>query len=410
MEVRPEDVGLSSARLAQIEQHLRESYLDTGKIAGAVTLVARHGKVAYLSAIGLRDKERARPMTPDTVFRIYSMTKPITSIAMMMLVEEARCALADPVHRYLPAWEHLRVMRYGAWPNFVTETARRPMTIRDLMTHTSGLTYGFVFNNQLDAAYRQLRVSAGVPGEDRPVTFKDMADKLAQLPLLFSPGTRWNYSVSTDIVGYLVELISGQPFDRFVQTRILEPLGMRDTGFSVPAHARERFAANYRRAPKTLLQLEEDPEQSIYLESPTFCSGGGGLVSTAEDYRRFCQMLLNGGAYQGHRLVSRKTIELMTLNHLPAGQDLAELAIGTFSETLYEGVGFGLGFAVAVDPARRQLLGSTGEYSWGGAASTAFWVDPREDLLVIFLTQLMPSTIYSFRGQLRNLVYAAIDD
>jgi CubicO group peptidase (beta-lactamase class C family) len=410
MVVTPEDVGLSSERLARIDRHLREAYIEPGKIAGAVTLVSRRGQVAYLSALGMRDCERQRPMTADTAFRIYSMTKPITSIAMMMLVEQASCALSDPVHRYIPEWENLRVYRYGAWPNFVTDPARRPVSIRDLLTHMSGLTYGFVYHDSVDAAYRHLHVSAGIPGEDRPSTLKDMADKLARLPLLFSPGTRWNYSVSTDVVGYLVELISGQRFDEFLRNRIFEPLGMSETGFSVPKAAIDRFAANYRRTPNNRLALEDDPETSRYLSEQTFFSGGGGLVSTVADYARFCQMLLNRGQYNGARLIGRKTLELMTQNHLPEGKDLAELASGSFSETVNDGVGFGLGFAVALDLAKRQGHGSVGEYYWGGAASTAFWVDPSEDLFVIFLTQIMPSTAYNFRGQLRSLVYSAIID
>jgi CubicO group peptidase (beta-lactamase class C family) len=408
--VRAEEVGLSSERLARIERHLRQRYIDEDRIAGAVTLVARRGQIAYVSAIGQRDRERRKPMTEDTLFRIYSMTKPVTSVAMMMLIEEARCSLSDPVHRYIPSWENLRVYRYGAYPAFQTEPARRAMTIRDLMTHMSGLTYGFMAHDSVDAAYRRIGVSGGIPGEDRPSTLKEMADKLATLPLLFSPGTRWNYSVSTDILGYLVELISGQRFDTFLRERIFEPLGMRETGFSVPSGAVDRFAANYRRQGNGALAIEDDPQNSPFLKDQTFFSGGGGLVSTVEDYRRFCQMLLSGGHYEGKRLISRKTIELMTSNHLPDGKDLADLATGSFSETTNDGVGFGLGFAVVLDTAKRQSHGSNGEYYWGGAASTAFWIDPSEDLLVIFLTQLMPSATYNFRGQLRSLVYGAIID
>jgi CubicO group peptidase (beta-lactamase class C family) len=410
MIVRPEDVGLDENRLAGIERHLRERYIDSGKIAGAVTLVSRRGKVAYLSALGLADLERRRPMTEDTVFRIYSMTKPITSVALMMLVEEARCSLADPVHRYIPDWEGLRVHRYGAWPAFVTDPPQRPMTIHDLLTHMSGLTYGFMFRDAVDAAYRQLGISGGAVGDPHPATLKEMVARLAQVPLLFSPGTRWNYSVSTDVVGHLVELISGRSFDEFLRARIFDPLGMRDTDFSVAPGAAARFAANYRRTADKLMSLDDDPATSSYLKPPTFLSGGGGLVSTAEDYRRFCQMLLNGGEYEGARLVSRKTIELMTRNHLPGGQDLAGLATGSFSETAYDGVGFGLGFAVLVDLAKRRMLGSLGEYYWGGAASTAFWIDPSEELVVVFLAQLVPSSTYDFRGQLRSLVYSAIVD
>ena len=410
MLARSEDVGLSSERLARIDRHWQERYIDTGKIAGAVTLIARRGQIAHFSALGLRDVERKRPMTRDTVFRIYSMTKPITSVAMMMLVEQARCCLSDPVHRYIPEWENLRVYRYGSLGAFATEPAMRPMTIGDLLTHTSGLTYGFVYHDPVDAAYRTVGISGGVPGEVRPTTLGDLVKKLARLPLLFSPGTRWNYSISTDVVGYLVELISGQRFDQYLHEHILEPLGMHDTGFSVPASGIDRFAANYRRGPKVLLKLEDDPQTSPYLSPQTFYSGGGGLVSTAEDYRRFCQMMLSGGEYGGQRIIGRKTLELMLQNYLPGGQDLASVALGSFSETTNEGVGFGLGLAVVLDLAKRRVHGSVGEYYWGGAASTAFWIDPKEDLFAIFLTQLIPSTTYNFRGQLRSLVYAAITD
>jgi CubicO group peptidase (beta-lactamase class C family) len=408
--VRPEDVGMSSERLARIDAHWREHYLEPGKISGAVTLIARHGKVAHLSALGLADRERKRPMTEDTIFRIYSMTKPVTSIAMMMLVERALCSLSDPVHRYIPEWESLRVFKYGSYPAFQTEPAQRPMTIRDLLTHTSGLTYGFVFHDAVDAAYRRVRISGGTPGEDRPTTLQDMIDKLAKMPLLFSPGTRWNYSVSTDVLGYLIEKISGERFDHYLRKHIFQPLGMRDSGFQLPEGQAARFAANYRRQRDKSLTLEDDPQTSAYLAEQSFFSGGGGLVSTAEDYRRFCQMLLNGGVYEGARIVSRKTLELMVQNYLPGGGDLASCATGSFSETSNDGIGFGLGFAVVLDLAKRQGHGSLGEFYWGGAASTAFWCDPEEDLFVIFLTQLMPSSTYNFRGQLRSLVYAAIEE
>ena len=407
---RPEDVGMSSPRLALIDRHLLDSYIEPGKIAGAVTLVARRGQIVHLSALGQRDRERGTPMTADTVFRIYSMTKPITSLAMMMLIEQARCALTDPVHRYIPEWKDLRVFRHGSWPAFVTEPAARPMTICDLLTHMSGLTYGFHLRDAVDAAYRKTGVGGDGPGAGRPSTLKEMVGKLARLPLLFSPGSRWNYSVSTDVLGYLVEVVSGQRFDEYLSEHILGPLGMRETGFHVPEGGRARFAANYRKRLDRTVALEDDPETSHYLEAPTFFSGGGGLVSTASDYHRFCQMLLGGGALDGVRIVSRKTLELMVQNYLPGGQDLAQVATGSFSETANDGIGFGLGFAVTQDLGRRRGHGSIGEHYWGGAASTAFWVDPSEELAVVFLTQLMPSTAYNFRGQLRALVYAAIDD
>ena len=404
MPVRPEEVGLSSQRLARIDRHLETRYLDQKKIAGALTLIARGGEVAWLSPQGQMDAERGKPMREDTIFRIYSMSKPITSVAIMALYEEARFGLDDPVHKHIPEWRDLRVYQAGNYPNFMTTPTEREMTIRDLLTHTSGLTYGFMERTNVDRAYRRLDVGGAAAGG----TLRDMIDKLAQLPLEFSPGTAWNYSVSTDVLGYLVEVISGQPFDDFLRERIFAPLGMIDTGFTVSPGQQERFAANYTRAPDKSLKLEDDPVGSPYTRPRSFLSGGGGLVSTATDYLRFCQMLLNGGELDGARILGPRTIDYMTQNHLPGGADLASLAKGRFSETLYEGVGFGLGFSVSLDPVTSQEIGSPGEYAWGGAASTVFWIDPDEELIVIFMTQLMPSQTFNFRGQLKRLIYPAI--
>jgi CubicO group peptidase (beta-lactamase class C family) len=403
--VRPETVGLSSERLARIETHLRTRYLDPEKIAGALTLVARGGEVAYLSTLGRMDLERDAPMREDTIFRIYSMTKPITSVALMMLYEHGHFQLDDPVHKFIPEWRDLRVYQGGVYPRWITTPCARPMTIHDLFTHMSGLTYDFNERTNVDRAYRRLGV-----GRDGAKDLRGMIETLATLPLEFSPGTRWNYSVSTDVLGYLVEVFSGMPFDEYLRTKIFEPLGMVDTGFTVPASSVERFAANYTRGPRKVLRLEDDPATSPYTKPRTFFSGGGGLVSTAADYLRFCRMLLNRGALDGERLLGRKTLELMTMNHLPEGKDLTALATGSFSETTYEGVGFGLGFSVQLDLARSQGVGSPGEFAWGGAASTAFWVDPTEELIVIFLTQLMPSGTFNFRGQLKSIIYPAIID
>jgi CubicO group peptidase (beta-lactamase class C family) len=405
--LRPEAVGLSSERLARIDRHLERRYLDQKKIAGALTLVARRGELAYLSAVGMMDLERGKPMREDTLFRIYSMTKPITSVALMSLYEEGRFQLEDPVHRFIAEWRDLGVYAAGNHPTFQTLPCARPMRVRDLLAHTSGLTYGFMERTNVDAAYRKL----GVGDRSRPgTTLREMVEQLAGLPLEFHPGTRWNYSVSTDVCGYLVEVISGQPFDEFLRERIFDPLRMEDTDFFVPEHKLGRFAANYSRRRDRTLRLEDDPSSSVYLRPPTFFSGGGGLVSTAHDYLRFCQMLLGGGELDGARILGRKTIELMTQNHLPDGQDLSALAFGQFAETTYDGVGFGLGFSVMLDLARAQVVGSPGEYAWGGAASTAFWIDPHEELIVIFLTQFMPSGTFNFRGQLKSLVYSAIID
>ncbi len=396
--------GLSLSRLSRIEGWLQR-YLDEGRITGGLTVVARRGEVAWFRAAGLMDRERDLPVTDDTVFRIYSMTKPITSVALLMLYEDGLFQLDRPVHRYIPQWESLRVYRSGQYPDIETEKPERPMTIADLLSHQAGLSYGGPEGSAVDRAYTETGVRVGRDG-----TLQQMVDKLAELPLEYSPGTAWKYSVATDVVGYLVEQISGMPLDRFFAERIFEPLGMSDTGFDVSDAQAPRFAANYQRTPERTLDLIDDPETSPYRKPATFFSGGGGLVSTAGDYLRFCQMLANGGELDGARLLGPKTIQLMAMNHLPGGQDLTERAIGGFSETTNAGTGFGLGFAVHIDQAGSKVVGSVGSYYWGGAASTIFWIDPAEELVVIFMTQLMPSGAYDFRRQLHSLVYSSIVD
>jgi len=401
--VRPESSGLSGPRLQHIDRFIQEKYLDTGKLPCALTLVERNGHVAHSSALGHMDLERKRPLQEDTIFRIYSMTKPLTSLALMMLVEEGRISLDDPVHRYIPQWRELGVYEGGFIGGFRTRRTSAPMRVVDLMRHTSGLTYGFQQRTNVDAAYRKLHLGE-IP---TAVSLEQMIDELAKVPLEFSPGSAWNYGISTDVVGYLVGQVSGQPFEQFLRSRILDPLGMTDTDFMVPAAKASRFAACYAATPKGGMVLQDDPQTSFFLKPPTFVSGGGGLVSTAADYLRFCRMLLNGGELDGVRLVSPKTLELMSHNHLPGGKDLPDLAVSLFSEVTYAGVGFGLGFAVSVSPARGLLPGSPGDISWGGLASTYFWVDPREQLIVIFMTQLTPSATYPIRRELRTLVYSA---
>jgi CubicO group peptidase (beta-lactamase class C family) len=398
--------GLSPQRLARIDRFLEDTYVGPGKLPGAVTLVARHGEVAHFGAVGMADVERGTPLSTDTIFRIYSMTKPLTSVAFMMLVEEGKVALDDPVEAYIPAWKDLAVFAAGIPPQCMTTRTQRPMQMVDLLRHTSGLTYGFQSRTNVDAAYRK----AGIGEVATRGTLAAFIDQLSRLPLEFSPGEAWNYSVSTDVLGYLVEIVSGMPFQDFLRSRLLEPLGMTDTGFHVPQEKASRLAACYNRAPDGSLALQDDPAKSSYLAAPTFYSGGGGLVSTAADYLKFCSMLLNGGQANGQRFLSRKTIALMTANHLPGGQDLTQLSRSLFSEATNAGIGFGLGFAVNIDPAKVLLPGSVGEYYWGGAASTAFWIDPAEDLVVVFMTQLLPSSTYPLRRQLRTLVYSAFDD
>lgn len=404
--ISPEQAGMSAVALTRIERHLQTRYLDSGRFPGAQLLVYRRGGIVHHSVHGFADVERKAPVKSDTIFRIYSMTKPITSMAFMMLVEEGRVALDEPVHKYIPEWSQLGVYQAGLAPLFLTRPPARPMQIVDLLRHTSGLTYGFQNRTNVDAAYRAQKI-----GEiEKAGTMATMIADLAKIPLEFSPGDAWNYSVATDVVGYLVEKISGLPFEQFLQQRIFDPLGMKDTGFHVPADKAHRFAACYAADGKGGMTLQDDPTTSSFLTSPSFISGGGGLCSTAADYLTFCRALLNGGTLGDVRLLSPKTIALMAANHLPGGRDLTEMSKSLFSEASYAGVGFGLGFSVTMDPAKTLIPGTAGEYAWGGAASTAFWIDPREQLIAIFMTQLLPSSAYPVRRELRTMVYSAFND
>jgi len=398
--------GLNTERLQRIDQLLQARYIDTGRLPCAQTLVARRGEIAHYSTLGRMDVERQRPAHENTIFRIYSMTKPLTSVAFMMLVEEGKVALDDPVHRFIPQWRDLGVYDGGFLETFRTQRTSAPMRVVDLLRHTSGLTYGFQQRTNVDAAYRK----HGLGEIGGQVPLDAMIEGLARMPLEFSPGQHWNYSVATDVLGYLIGKISGQPFDEFLRSRILAPLGMSDTDFHVPSSKATRLAACYSPLPDGKMHLQDDPENSPYLRAPAFVSGGGGLVSTTADYLRFCRMLLNGGELDGVRILSPKTLQLMTANHLPEGKDLTQLSISLFSEGTYAGVGFGLGFSVTLNPARTLLPGSVGDYSWGGLASTYFWIDPQEQLIVIFMTQLMPSATYPLRRELRTLVYSAFED
>lgn len=395
--------GLSRDQLNHLDTFLQTHYIDTGKLPGTLTLVARRGEIACVKALGLMDLERNKPMQRDTLFRIYSMTKPITAIAMMQLYEQGKFLLDDPVHKYIPAWKHLRVYQSGIYPNFLTVPASTTMTVRDLFTHTSGLTYGFMNRTNVDAAYRELKLDGG-----RGMTLDLLIERLSELPLEFSPGTAWNYSVSTDVLGYLVQLLSGQPLDEYFEEHIFRPLGMVDTGFRVPDEKLERFAACYVYQPGDTMKLMDNPETSRYREAPGFLAGGAGLVSTIDDYFRFAQALCQGGQFDGKRIIGRKTLEFMTLNHLPGNQDLPGLSVGPFSETPYAGSGFGLGVSVKTDVAKSHTCGSVGEFGWGGLASTNFFVDPEEELVMIFMTQLVPSSSYPVRQELRAIVNGAL--
>ena len=403
MDTSPENVGLSPQQLGRVRDW-GQRQVDSGKLAGVTTVVARRGRVAHLHCCGLADKEAGVAMAPDTIVRIYSMTKPLTSVAVMMLYEQGRFQLDDPVSAYLPCFTTMRVASGGQRGKIDTVPAARPITIRDLLTHTSGLTYGFMQSTMVDALYRD----EGIDFQTAECTLGELVERAAALPLLAQPGAEWNYSIATDVLGHLVATVSGEPFCDFLVKRVIEPLGMVDTAFHVPAQKASRFAACYAKSASGGLTLTDSPATSRYLSPPPICSGGGGLVSTAGDYMRFCHFMLNRGELDGVRLLGRKTVALMTSNHLRG--DMAAMGMPRFSESSYEGIGFGLGFSVMLDPARAQIVGTPGEYAWGGAASTAFWVDPAEELAVVLLTQLLPSSAYPIRRELRVLTYAALVD
>jgi CubicO group peptidase (beta-lactamase class C family) len=401
--VKPDDVGLSSERLERIDGWMRRQ-VDEGKLPGLLTMVARRGQVVWLRTAGLADLARSKPMASDTIFRIYSMTKPLTSVAVMMLYERGLFQLDDPITRFLPCFRNMRVFTGGSRAKWESVPAERDITFRDLLAHTSGLTYGFLDSTLVDAMYRD----RGVDFQTSPESLATVVETAASLPLLAQPGTEWNYSIATDVLGHLVAVISGKPFEEFLREHVIGPLGMVDTDFHVPPEKIDRFAANYTPGENGALKLIDDPAESRYGAPRRLCSGGGGLVSTAADYMRFCEFMLNKGELDEVRLLGRKTVELMTTNHLPG--DMASMGQPRFSESPYAGIGFGLGFSVMLDPSRAQILGTPGEYAWGGAASTAFWIDPAEEMAVILLTQLMPSSTYPIRRELRVLTYQAIVD
>ncbi len=396
--------GFDRDRLGRLDAVLHR-YVDEGRLPGVQTLVSRRGELVHRDRYGVTDVETGAPVADDTLYRIYSMTKPITSVALMVLFEEGRVLLEDPVSRWLPELADLRVWVDGTADAPETRPLETPLTVHHVLTHTSGLTYGFQYAHPVDELYRRDDLGTfGVPDYDLD---EGMA-RLGRMPLLFEPGTRWNYSMSTDVCGALVERISGVPLDVFLRTRILEPLGMADTGFHAPEADADRCSTLYACTPSTPM-LAIAPAASM-TRPATFLSGGGGLVSTADDYLRFGHMLLGEGELDGARILSPRTLRSMTRNHLPGGRTLNEMGQTTFSEVTMEGTGFGLGFSVLVDPAANLSLGSEGLYAWGGAASTAFWVDPAEELVVVFMTQLLPSTTYPLRRHLQAGVYQALVD
>ena len=396
--------GFDSQRLASVTA-LVDRYVAEGKLAGAQVQVAHRGEVALRHTVGRADVASDRPLADDAIYRIYSMTKPITSIALMQLYEQGQVLLEDPVSAYIPEFAEMQVFTGGTPTAPKVRPAQTAMTVKDVLTHASGLTYGFFFQNNLDAMYRE----DGLGDFQLPdYTLEEGMRRLATKPLAFDPGTAWNYSMSTDVCGRLVEVISGMGLDEYFAEHITGPLGMVDTAFHVPADKKHRFTSNYALTPDEPLLIVDSFDASPYLSPPVFLSGGGGLVGTVDDYQRFVDMLLNGGELDGRRIIGRKTLEYMTINHLPEGKTLNELGQSLFSEAVMEGMGFGLGFSTLVDPARNGAVSSGGEFAWGGAASTAFWVDPAEEITCVFMTQLMPSSSYPLRRELKATVYQAL--
>ncbi|KXK62766.1 serine hydrolase [Micromonospora rosaria] len=402
----PDLIGFDPARLARIDEHFGR-YVDEGRLAGWQIVVTRRGEIAHSSTYGARDAEAGAPVGEDTLWRIYSMTKPVTSVAAMMLWEEGRFELTDEISRWLPEFADMRVYSKGSVLKPYTVPAVEPIRVWHLLTHTAGLTYGFMQTSVVDGLYR----AAGY--ELMPPPGVDLAGACAvfgEFPLLFQPGTAWGYSVATDVLGRLVEVVSGQSLEAFFTDRIFRPLGMTDTRWWVEEADAERLAALYVPDPRTGRAVRHERFGAVAREKPGLHSGGAGLISSAADYHRFTQMLLRGGELDGVRLLGPRTVRFMTRNHLPGGHDLATHSVGGFAETIFDGVGFGLGFAVIDDPVPSRLPSSVGEYYWGGIASTAFWVDPAQELTGLLFTQLMPSSTWPLRSQLRQLVYAALVD
>jgi CubicO group peptidase (beta-lactamase class C family) len=405
IKVDPDGAGFDELRLERLTEHFNDRYVNPGKIAGCQIAVTRGGRLAYWRSMGMMDRERAKAVCDDTIWRIYSMTKPITSVALMQLYEQGLFQLTDPVHRYIPEWRDIKVGELQTDGSIRLVDPHRPMSIRDALTHMTGLPGSIVPGHPTDDRFR-VAVHEGRHG----LTLEKICTLLADFPLKFHPGTHWNYGLSTDVCARLVEILSGLTFDRYLQANLFDPLGMLDTGFSVPEDSMDRFAAGYRYRHGAPPELMDDPADSGYRRQRSYLSGAGGLVATSGDFLRFSQMLLGEGELGGRRIIGRKTLELMTCNHLPEDRELSSVATGGFGEAEFDGVGFGLGFAIGNGPAATATAGSAGEFYWGGAASTAFWIDPKEDLAVVFMTQLFPSFSYPFRAQLRALVYQALAD
>ena len=402
--VEPDSVGLDRRQLGNLDRHFAE-YVDDGRLAGWQLVIGRKGEVAHASTYGLADLESQTPVADDTLWRVYSMTKPITTVAAMMLWEEGHFELTDEISRWLPEFADMKVFDKGSVTRPFLVPAIEPIRVWHLMSHTSGLTYGFLMSSTVDAIYR----ANGDNMDSFTVgTLEEACQRWASMPLLFQPGTRWGYSVATDVLGRLVEVISGKSLADFCAERIFEPLGMTDARWWVDDADAARLAGLYTPDPRTGKAVHLPSMAGFARARPGKFSGGGGLVCTAADYQRFMQMLLNEGELDGVRYLGSRTVRFMTRNHLPGGQDLAAASSGGFAETIFDGIGFGLGFAVVLDPTPGRVPISPGSYYWGGLASTAFWIDPVEELTVSFFTQLIPSSHHPIRPQLRQLIYAAL--
>ncbi|MFZ4720393.1 MAG: serine hydrolase domain-containing protein [Ilumatobacteraceae bacterium] len=404
--VEPESVGMSAERLDRIDRHFR-TYVDDGRLPGWQIVVARRGEVVHHSCHGHRDIEAGLPVTDDTIWRIFSMTKPITAVLALQLWEEGAFELNDPVAKYIPAFKDTKVWRAGSVTNPVLDPQTETMKVWQLFAHTAGLTYGFMYNHPVDELYRRAGFEWGVPKDH---DLAGVCDALAGLPLLFQPGSEWSYSMGLDVLGRVLEVVSGQPLDELLRCRLLEPLGMHDTTWHVPDEQHDRLARLYGAHPATRLAMKLDMMGDAAKVPPPAFLGGGGLQSTAHDYQRFVQMLVRGGELDGVRILSPRTVRYMASNHLPGNADLTAFGRPLFSETAFDGVGFGLGVSVTLDPVKGRVPGNAGEFAWGGAASTAFWVDPVDDLTVTFFTQLLPSSTHPLRSQLKQMVYQAMLD
>jgi CubicO group peptidase (beta-lactamase class C family) len=413
--VSPESVGLSQSRLNRINE-LTDSYISKGKLAGTITMVARKGQVAHFECHGMMNVEEAQSMQEEAIFRLYSMTKPITSVGAMILYEKGCFQLSTPVSRFIPEFKNLEVFESGTATSYKTKKPEREMNMCDLLTHMSGLTYGAFADTAVDEMYKNAKITMA-----QDETLQDFIAKIAKMPLLFSPGTKFNYSYSTDVLGHIIEVISGEKLDVFLKKEIFDPLSMNDTDFYVPPEKQNRFTAMYTHksaVPQEILQdfpnksifptdvIKTDVTKAVlYLKPPNKLLGGAGLVSTVSDFLKFATMLLNKGITNDRVLLSPKTIDLMTMNHLPGDLESLSLMKTPFAQP---GVGFGLGFAVLLDPAKAKTIGTPGEYYWSGAAHTSFFIDPKEEMIAILLTQVLPPAVYDIQKQFRTAVYQSI--